>query len=135
MVIGNVVFANYTIIKNIKDRISSYLLPNTKFTYFEAIELVEDSKTKKLLSNYFDHKLLKKDHFDKDELIKLISDYYHAGKSIMGVLEVKDIKMDLEKYWQECFNFYRLVSLHSKYTNNLEVFVLNLKFLSFLNYP
>lgn len=123
MVIGNVVFANYTIIKNIKDRISSYLLPNTKFTYFEAIELVEDSKTKKLLSNYFDHKLLKKDHFDKDELIKLISDYYHAGKSIMGVLEVKDIKMDLEKYWQECFNFYRLVSLHSKYTNNLEVFV------------
>ncbi len=123
LVIGNVVFTNYSIIKNIKDRISGYLLPNIKFTYFEAIELVEDSQTKKLLSKYFDPKLLKKDHLDKDELIKLISDYYHAGKSIMGVLEVKDIKMDLEKYWQECFNFYRLVSLHLKYTSNLETFV------------
>lgn len=123
LVIGGVVFNNYTVIKNVKDKISKYLLPNIKFTYYECIELIEDSKTRKKLSNYFDAKLLKKDHFDKEELIKLVSDYYYAGKSIMGVLDIKDIKMELEKYWQECYYFYRLVSLHLKYTSNIEVFV------------
>lgn len=123
LVVGGVVFNNYSIIKNIKEKISKYLLPNTKFTYYETVELIEDSKTKKKLSNYFDSRLLKKDHLDKEELIKLISEYYYAGKSIMGVLEFKDVKMELEKYWQECYFFYRLVNLHIKYTSNIEVFV------------
>lgn len=123
LVVGSVVFNNYNIILNVKDKITKYLLPNTKFTYYEAIEIIEDSKTKKKLSNYFDSKLLKKDHLDKDELIKLISEYYYAGKSISGVLDFKDVKMELEKYWQECYYFYRLVSLHIKYTSNIEKFV------------
>ena len=123
LVIGNVVFNNYREIKNVKEKITKYLLPNIKFTYYEAAEIIEDAKSKKKLGDYFEARALKKGHLDKEELIKLINDYYYAGKSIMGVLEIKDVKMELEKYWEECYNFYRLVSLHDKYTNNIETFV------------
>lgn len=121
--VGSIVYKNYQVIRLIKDEINAILLPNTKFTYIEAIELIEDAKTKKRLSNFFDYALMRRNKVDKDELIKKISDYYHCAKNIINVLEIKDSKVEVEKYWQECSNFYELVSKHSEFSKNFDMFI------------
>lgn len=121
--IGNIIYKNYQVISRIKQEIKSILLPNSKFTYLEAIELIEDAKTKKRLANFFDFAQMRRNRIDKDELIKKISDYYHASKNIISALEIKDNKVEIEKYWKECSSFYELVSVHSEFSKNFEMFI------------
>ncbi len=123
MVVGSTVYNNFEVIKNVKKITDEIVIPGTRFTYLEAKELVEDVKTKKKLGNYFDNGLIRKKHIDKDELIKKINDYYYASKNIMSVLELKDNKVETEKYWQECANFYHLVNVYSIYSKNIDHFV------------
>lgn len=123
LVIGNIVYTNYQLIKNIKEKIKPLLLPNIKFNYIEAKELIEETNTKKKLNKYFDSSMLRKNHIDKDELIKTISDYYHASKNITSVLEIKDNKIEVEKYWAECASFYEYIIKYPQYSKHIETFI------------
>lgn len=122
-VVGSIVYTNYQIIKKTQDIFKQIIIPGNKFTYLEAAELMDDSKTKKKLAFYFDSSLMRKRRIDKDELIKMISEYYHSGKNIINVLENKDNKIELEKYWEECSNFYELINKHQEYSKYIESFI------------
>ena len=121
--VGKEIYKNWKIILDIKKKIKPFVLQNIRFGYFEILEMLKYQGIKKQLGRYFDLSKMRKMRVEKETIVSLLNDYHSSGNKIKELLNGGNGKVEFEKYWDECSNFYLFISKHSEFKTNIVNFV------------
>lgn len=121
--VGREIYKNWKIILDIKNKIKNYLLQNVRFGYFEILDMIKNQGIKKQIGKYFDLTKMRKMRVEKETIVLLLNEYYSTSNKIKELLNSGNGKVEFEKYWNECSNFYLFISKHSEFKTNITYFV------------
>ena len=121
--IGEEIYKNWNIILGLKEKLRPFLLQNVRFGYFEILDMAKNQGIKKQLGRFFDLGKMRKHRVEKDVISTMLNEYYVAGNKIKEQLNSGNGKVEFEKYWEECANFYKFVSKYTDFEKNITYFV------------
>lgn len=125
LTIGEKVEKAWRELNGCKSQFKRFVLPAIKLGFEEITDIINNKKAKKIIQKYLDKNLMHQNKLDKEDVMKIINNYYVAGSTLKSLLPVPIEKYEYEKYWEEVVNLYRLVQNNPNTIKYLQFFLKN----------